>query len=437
MRRATVNKRLFLLTFLLGFVWTCVMSPLAIPDEEYHYRVSWCLSNILLGHADAPTQGDARYFDFSGLRGHYNVSTGYARLFGEILTQQSEGQNITVLPELPRVYLPMYLPQTLGLALGRALGLGFGGCFLLGRLGNLAFFALFLALAAGLAPEHKTALTAAGLLPMALHQAASFSYDPFLNGMALVFFAALLRCRFGKGILSKREYRSLLGSAALLAPAKGACLPLLFLIWRIPQERFVSPTDRKHKLWGLMALCLGSLAFFFLPTVSRQLGGALNWEGEYNYSPVWALAHPLAMVDIFIRTIRREGLTWFRCMAGYSLAGLTLPLSWWIPLVLLGTLPLAGTPEGEEVLPGDRIALAAAGMGMVVLSMLVMLFTWTSDTRDVIQGVQGRYFLPAAAPMALVLSPPKKVPYRDGVVLSILLVCHTVSIIEVLQYTFA
>ena len=430
-------KKAFLLTLALGFAWLALMSPLAIPDEEYHYRVSWCLSNRLLGQWDAVTMGYERYFDFTGLRGHWNVPAGTARLFGELLPDGPPGKLIPVLDRVPRVYLPMLLPQTLGLTLGRALGLGFGGVFLLGRLGNLLFYSLCLALAVRLAPTYRTDLLTAGLLPMALHQAASFSYDGFLNGMAIVYFAALLRCLHGESPLTGKELAGLGLSAALLAPAKGACVPLLPLMWRIPDGRFASPAERRRILWGLLGLCALTMALFFLPTVSRQLGGGLNWEGLRNYSTGFILGHPLITVRIYARTLVREGPRWLRCMVGYSLAGLTLPLPGWIPAALLLTLPFAGTPECGRVRRGDRAAFAAAAAGMVFLSMTVMLLTWTSEGRDVIQGVQGRYFLPAAAPLSAAFSPPKLSKHRDAAVQSMIILCHAAALLSVLRYTFA
>ena len=111
----------FVLALSLGLVWGAVMTPLAVPDEEYHYRVSFCLSNRLLCRTGAPNVGEARYFDFHDLRPHGNVPEGYARVFRELGPAGEDTRSVTVLETLPRVYLPMYLPQTLGLALGRAL----------------------------------------------------------------------------------------------------------------------------------------------------------------------------------------------------------------------------------------------------------------------------------------------------------------------------
>ena len=425
----------FALALSLGLVWGAVMTPLAVPDEEYHYRVSFCLSNRLLCRTGAPTVGEARYFDFHDLRPHGNVPEGYARVFRELGPAGEDTRSVTVLETLPRVYLPMYLPQTLGLALGRALRLGFGGTFALGRLGNLLFYALCLALAAALSPGHSLALAAAGLLPMALHQAASFSYDAFLNGLALVYFAALLRLSDGAGPIRARDWRVLAVSAALLAPAKGAGVPLLMLVWLLPPERFASPADRRRRLWGLLGLSALTMAVFFLPTIARQWGDALNWEGGRNYTPAFVLAHPGSAARLYIRTLGREGARWMLCMAGYSLAGLTLTLPRWIPALGLALLPLAGTPESARVDKKARLAYALAFLATVLLCMTVMLFTWTSDTRQIIQGVQGRYFLPAAAPLSLALAPPKGWKHQKTAVTAAMAAVNAAAVYCVLEYT--
>ena len=430
-------RRAFVLALLLGLVWLSVMSPLAVPDEEYHYRVSWCVSNYLLGQWRDPLRGTQRYFDFTGLRGHYNVPAGYARLFGEILADGPEGESVQVLDALPSAYLPMYLPQTLGLALARILRLGFGGAFLLGRGANALFYALCLGAAAALAPQYKTALAAGGLLPMALHQAASFSYDGFELGMALVYSGALLGALSGEGPLGRREWTALFAGAVLLAPAKGGCLPLLGLVWLIPAERFGNARSRRRRLWGLTFAAALAMAVFFLPTVSRQIGGTLNWEGEHNYTLAFLLRRPAAALGLYGRTLRSELGNWLLCMAGSSLAGLTLPLPVWIPAALLLLLPPAGMTEGPGLSGRARLAVLAAAAGMVLLSMTVMLLTWTSDTRLMIQGVQGRYFLPAAPLLSAALAPTGKLPRRGAVVTAAVISLNLAAAACVLQYTAA
>ena len=424
----------FLTALLSGLLWLAVMTPLAIPDEEYHYRASWRLAHVLLASLDASPEDEALYFDFTGLRGHYNVRSGDARLY-EFLPAGPAGESARAEDVPVRAFPLLYLPQAVGLALARVLRLGFGGAFWMGRGANLLFYAACLAAAVALAPRYRSVLTAAGLLPMALHQAASFSYDGALNGLALFYTGALLRAMTGQGRLGAREYWTLLVGAALLAPAKGGCLPLIALVGLIPAERFASRDDRRRKLLGLAGACVLFLALFLPAAAGRQLGGGLNWEGRANYTAAFALKHPVKTAGIFLRTLRTQGVFWLGCMAGWRLAGLTLALPGALPASALTLLPLAGAGEGPT--KKRRAAFLAAAGGMVFLAMCVMLFTWTSANRDTIQGVQGRYFLPAAPYLALAAAPPRRPRRLAAIVTAASMLLNLTAAGCVLRYTLA
>ena len=105
-----------LLALLLGLGWMAVMTPLSVPDEEYHYRTAYCLSNYLLGQGSEPLLGWQGYFDFTGFLGHFNVSSGYERVARDLTTPMVRGELIPVtaaalgLPLRPRSPIPAWIP---------------------------------------------------------------------------------------------------------------------------------------------------------------------------------------------------------------------------------------------------------------------------------------------------------------------------------------
>ena len=101
--KTAASRRAFFAACFLGALYLFAMSPLAIPDEEYHYRVSYCLSNYLLGQWNDPLSGAERYFDFALLQGHYNTAAGSARLWKEFWSAGPPGGTMVVLDALPRV----------------------------------------------------------------------------------------------------------------------------------------------------------------------------------------------------------------------------------------------------------------------------------------------------------------------------------------------
>ena len=107
---------------------------------------------------------------------------------------------------------------------------------------------------------------------------------------------------------------------------------------------------------------------------------------------------------LIVRTHTPNYLYWLAETAvGRELSVLSLQLyhgdAWCLWLLLLFTA--VAVPEGQMVLRGrDRLVLAAT-VALVYLGITAsMLFAWTSVSDPVIQGVQGRYFLPVL-PLAL------------------------------------
>ena len=115
--------------------------------------------------------------------------------------------------------------------------MGFSPSLLLGRLANLLLFAALSALSVRAAPFGKRVFTAAALLPMTLHLAASFSRDAPLLGCSFAFTALLLDAAFGPDrdkALSPARLAALLLCGVVLAPGKLVYLPLAALLLLVP-----------------------------------------------------------------------------------------------------------------------------------------------------------------------------------------------------------
>ena len=132
----------------------------------------------------------------------------------------------------------LYLPQTLGVLLARLLGLGFTGLILAGRLCNLAAYLALTAFALGRTRRGRSILLAVGLLPGCLQQAASFSPDALVLGLAFAFAAHCLGMVWADGPVRPAEAVPLLVLAAALGPAKAVYVLLVGLVLLVPARRF-------------------------------------------------------------------------------------------------------------------------------------------------------------------------------------------------------
>ena len=388
------------LALFLGIAYLFVVTPMAVPDEEHHYRMSLTLSNYLLLRFEDPMSVPAYLLDFHGFARHKCVAAGCLRVLDGLLGTASDTGKTAATGLSAGGYLLFYLPQTLGVTLGRLLRLSMTSTFLLGRFFNLLFYSACVFLAVRRTPRYKTLLGAAAMLPMALQQAASLSYDGFTNGAALVFTAELISAVSGEGTMDKKQYVRLLLAGIFLAPAKGAYMTMLPLSFLIPSERFGSRREKARYAWLLTAAGIAALAVVYLPGIlsgGASESSALNWEGGHNYTVGYALRHPLEIIAIILRSFAVRLPRWAFTSAGGILGGTSLVLPYWIAGCILSMVWLSGSGLCESAdgpTSKTRVCFLLAAAGTALLFLVTMLFTWTSDDRTIIQGVQGRYFIP-------------------------------------------
>ncbi len=398
-----LENKYLIIALSLGLIYTIVMTPLSIADEQTHYQSAFKLSNIICRKPGDSSWGKSFYFDYHELGGHYNMGSGYDRIMRELFEAPSEDQ-MEMVPFTSGIsYLPMLLPQAIGLSIGQLLGTNFLITFYLGRLTNLLFYVGCAYIAIKIAPRFKLLFFMTGIMPMALHQAASYSYDTFINGMSLLLIAFFLYAVDGKKPIPFRKILYIAVIGTLLAPAKIIYASLLFIMFAIPAKRFV---DKKRYILSLATVFLSAALIIVLfhindiLSVSSSIGMlSTNWEGGYNYSIADILERPLDMLRVFYLSFRTLVWSWLEQAIGRVMSGQTMVIDQWI-VTIYGILMLLSSFgfKGERTLTvRERWVFAVAALLPVFMLMFIMFISWTSNTHDLIQGVQGRYFIPCIA----------------------------------------
>ena len=389
--KLSYSARIALTALGFGCVMLFTMAPMAIADELAHYENTLRCLSVPFGRA-LPVS----LFDYTGLSGHYNVSAGYLRVWQELFRTWPSGSE-TFLLSGGVAYFPEYVPQMIGAGIGLLLHCDFVTLFLLGRFTNLAFYCLCVYVALRRTPVYKELLGITALLPMALHQAASLSYDAFIVALSLLYIASLFYSREKAGCITRSELLWIAVPGVLLAPTRAVYIVLALLFLLIPKKRFPSSSRRLVCLVLLLGAC-ACLTFGSQATTLSSLGeDRTNWDGGVTYTLSAVLADPLRAVRLFAVTFFRKAYHWVCQAHGTTLGGLTLTMPRWIACgfcILLLTAVWDTGPQGKPLVTRERslglfVVLCTVG-GM----MLAMLLAWTSLDCDEIQGVQGRYFLP-------------------------------------------
>lgn len=402
--------RMFLVTALsIGILYALLITPMSVPDESFHYFSSLRISNALtLNFEPTIRYNDA---DFAHLVGHHNVPSAYLRLTDPVFADP--GDVILLTHSYSVAYPLQYAPQAVGLTLGRLFNLNFIWRYHLGTMFNLVFFVLCGFFAIKKMPFAKPMIFIIAMLPMTMHQAASFSSDGFINGLSLLLVACIFHSIYKKGPITSSEIAWIIATSTLLAPAKTVYFLLVFLALLIPKERFVSKKSHIITKSFMLGAGLFAILIFNLPHIlSVAQSDGYNWEGGVNYTIGDLLRSPFNTLRIFRNTFVENLYFYVYSTFGRFLSGLNLHTPMWMSnvfIVLLGLSGLKNKSDDNEntfeflLRKRHKFTMLIVSMSIIFLAMLSMLLGWTSNWRDVIQGVQGRYFIPILLPLFLLM----------------------------------
>lgn len=450
-----------------GLTFWIIITPMSVPDETIHYEYSLQLSNYMMGTEDHLII-DEEYQNYGAMAGHLNISAAYERFITKINRPLSlDNKDSKMNFDIDESYHICFIPQALGITLARLLKWNMLRTFYLGRLFNLAFYVVCVHIAIKKTPVHKLLFGILATLPIFMQQAASFSYDCYINGLTFVIIACLMKWMHQEEQIDRKEFIFVVIANMLIAPIKVVYGLFSFLYWFVPQERF---GNRKNKIIGTLivtaaamyelTVLLFPLAFRIVRKIFENLfpaelmaetihglsGKGLLVEGDtYTFSDV--MNHPLEAIELLVRTVRYFLKTWFYASFGRALSGNTLILPTYLVHSILALLIIASLREEDHynsVLFRIVILFMCAFGGLMMVGG--MLISWTEVDQEiieayggpVIQGIQGRYFSPFLPYLFPILNNRKiKIPkkFDQYLVFSFVILVFEV-VVYVLSYTF-
>lgn len=401
-----------------SIAYTFAFPPLTVPDEAHHFYSSYWLADVITGQTN--NEGflvKTRDWELFSERNDDEADVDdYRRIFEEFEFFQSDPSEISVDyfqysfgSENP----PAKIATTLAILIGKGLNLGTYPLFYLGRLFNAACFIVCTVFTYRLMPFGKNAVVALSLLPMTLHLTASFSYDVGIISLGMLVTALMLKAIFEKGPLSPHMKGVIVITSMLLAPCKVIYSTVILLAVFIPTARFKSKRDAT--LFKLLVFALPAVMVLFLRLASigdlTSADGSLDTRGTetgHFYELSFIFEQPLDAISLLIRTFLSLGDFYWGTFLGRSLgwfqADIAVPYYYCIPL-LLGIVYAVQRDSTDDVIVPTWMKICFVVLsGLSFLGAVFSMFLGhTFDTEPVIQGVQGRYLLPAALPMFLAL----------------------------------
>ena len=411
-----------LISLLAGALLVAITPPLRGPDESQHFLRAYGI-----------TQGDLvpRTLDSKGHKGLYIPARIERELtffedkrfayrtpgftYWSVFAAHAERAPLPANADTPvfvlyggaEGYSPVsYLPYAAAIAIGRAAHLDFLAMLYLMRVFGLVTFTAVAAFAIVVVPRLKWAFLAIALLPSALYSRAVVSADG--PSLACAMMAVALMTRGVLGPATDRPWHQALWLAlgALTKPPQLALVLLALMKW---PARTLSRRWKSAALLVLPAVILTGAWTIAggADAASYRLTAFMTDVPPEQFDPIWKLGYmlrdPLLFPTLLIKSFIDYGVPLWHQVIGV-LNWLDTPLAGWTYPVLTALL-LASFfgPLDVDRATGRRIALASAlaVLGYCFAVFFIFFLVWTTLDATQIDGVQGRYFVPALPAAAL------------------------------------
>lgn len=308
-------------------------------------------------------------------------------------------------------YSPVpYLPAVAGIRVAQALDLSVGGMVLATRWAGLLAYLVIVGFAVRVLRGHRVqwlALTVA-VLPIAVFQAGTVTADTVTNALALLVSAFIVKGLFLGQRLSRPETVFALTATILLPVCKPTYVLLAMLIVLIPAQRFGFGDPERPAIWQRVlpwaAAAIGGAAFAVWMKIAAPTGDGMSlMRKQEQWGSVRPgdqlkeiLGDPGHFLSVFGDSIARRDQRWFTQFFGelgfayIDVPALTIVASLLAFVVSIG---IADRMVGDR--PRTWLVLLTM-LASVAMIYVTLYMSFTPVGYFIIDGVQGRYFVPLA-----------------------------------------
>ena len=404
--------------FSVGIVYMCTMPISMVPDESVHLFTAYHTSNMMMGIDEngckekrcvMMREEDAQYLHQS-----YNYTDESVVSLLSQIGQKSTNENL-----VPSGWDTMYgneyrfIPCSLGITTGRLLHLNTVSIFLLGRLFNFVFYVVLSMLAVYLIPFGKLLLFTILTMPMSFQQGMSFSYDVCVNSIAFLLAAIAFKFAYeDTKTVNWKKAMPLLFLTLILAKAKGhayitiALLPYIILLMNHLKCSSKKQTKIILKtLFAVLMVVIVGLGIMMIINNNHLVPYTpvyLSYADAEKYSISFLLNHPRYVPRIILGTIFVYGPYYLLTFVGHLLGWLELEISSiYIKIELIILALFIAFSDTKKITSNKRTVSIIASLISIVFIFAGLLLSWTPINTVLVQGVQGRYFIPVALPLLL------------------------------------
>lgn len=404
-----IEKVFLLFGLVIGIVYVFAIPIGRAPDEVSHFTRVYELSN---GHFisdidDDGTIGSVEASNIEIIRDFKENNVTYAEIFENLDLYPDESDQTFIETSAYSYNIVSYLPHVIGMSLGKLLHLPLLATVYLAKIFNLVACIAVLYFSIKYIPFLKNFIFLIAFFPITMQAMSSLSPDGLLIATSFALISFVLYSIYEtKELFSKKHFLLMFTICFFLSMCKIAYAPLCLLLFAIPKERFGSAKKKIAIIIGT-----GAIIFTFL-LVWLLIAPSLQSQTDQATQIGLILSNPLKYFAIILNSINTNIYMYLSNFLGGYLEWFNVLLS---PLYIISTFTifvLLCSKEKTTVTKSLKYLAIAIFTIITILIFTTMFITWTKAGELVIDGVQGRYFLPLALLIPIIFLPTEKSPKK-------------------------
>jgi uncharacterized membrane protein len=299
----------------------------------------------------------------------------------------------------------IYLPQAIGLWVGRILFHSPMMMMYFGRIFNLLSYVTIVYFALKIVPVKKNLFYTMALLPMSINQASSLSGDSTIISTAFLFVAYVLFLAYGNVERITWKYvLTTIGIGIFIGVSKIVYIPMVLLFFLIPLKKFIDKKDYVKKfLFVLAGFMIPYLIWNWLNLANLSIPDVRTHTGVMPKEQImFIVTHPIQYIKILIDSFINLGVSKFLGMLGsviaiyhYSTPDIVI-YTFLFLMILFGLLNDESDLKRFKLKKTDRMIMVFIMLVVVLLIYTALYAGYTAVGHSIVDGVQGRYFIPVA-----------------------------------------
>ena len=405
-----IEQVFLLLAIFFGILFSVLLPPGQVPDEHTHYG----MLITEFGFPAYQSEIDEFYnsIDVESVRlgqKKQNLETLQKNFYRKFSREEKNFEGVSI-------KCIRHLPMGIGFFFGISCGFPILVCFFLAEFCAILFYAIIGYFALKIMPFHKELLCCIMLLPMTIQQCSSVNYDAVLLPLCFLLSALLFQYIYVKEKVRWKELFWVAITTIVIVLIKPPYVLLLFLLFLVPKEKWELKIGKKADIVQFVKqyrwwIVIGGVAVFGLGVYTLR-------DSFYIKVFTAAILDIPHYFEILFNTIQSKGVFYFETMiANFGWYAAPVPAS--MNYIVLFAFILFSQAEikikGEKPKIGSRsrvIFFMISALIFVLVITIMFSYTFIVNGYDgnvvleeiqrymgqiqVIEGVQGRYYIPIA-----------------------------------------